>query len=153
MKKVLIILIIFLITGCGNKKETKEEKKISSKGELVCVYKENRLNDNATYSSYYSFNFDNNGILKGATNVEMVSFDGSLDSVKKRYEKELLENVEEYKNIKGIKVSKKLEKDRYYFTVEMDNTKMSDEVKKEYYLDQDRITLYKMFTIDKYTCE
>lgn len=153
MKKILLILIIILLTGCNNKKEEKEEKIISSKGELVCVYKEDRANENATYTSYYSFNFDNNGILKGATNLEMIEFDGTLDSVKKKYKDELLENIKDYKDIKGIKVSKTFEKNKYYFTVDMDNTIMSDEIKKDYLLDQDRISLYKIFTNNKYTCE
>ena len=152
MKRFILIFLIVLLVGC-TKKEIKKEERILSKGELVCVYKESRVNENLIYSSYYSFKFNDNGILEGATNVELVEFDGSLDSVKDRYKKELLENIKEYNNIDGISVSKSIEKDKYYFTVDMDNSKMNNKTKEKFLLDKDRITLYNIFTNNKYTCE
>ena len=82
MKKYLVLLFIILLVGC-NKKEVVEDKEvISFKGRLVCGYKENRVNENVIYSSYYTFNFNDNGILEGANDVEMVEFNGTLDSIK-----------------------------------------------------------------------
>ena len=52
MKKYILLLVIFLLAGCTNK-EKSNDTKILSKGELICVYKENRINENLTYSSYY----------------------------------------------------------------------------------------------------
>ena len=83
----------------------------------------------------------------------MVEFDGSLDSVKDRYKNELLNVIKEYNNIDGISVAKTIEKDKYYFTIDMDNTKMDDDTKERFLLDKDRITLYKLYTKEKYTCE
>lgn len=155
MKKIILILLIILITtSCKKSEDTREkQKKILSYGELVCVYKEQNTSDNTMYTSLYIFNFDNNGILNGATNRETIEFNDSSKEVKNDYKDNLEEAIKDYEDIKGIDVKKYIEENKYYFEVIMDNNKMSDEIKKDYLLDLDRINLYNKFTNNKYTCE
>ena len=153
MKKYLVLLFIILLVGCNKKEVVEDTEVISFKGRLVCGYKENRVNENVIYSSYYIFNFNDNGILEGASNKESVELNGALDSIKDKYKKALDESIKDYDDIKGIKVTKSIEDNIYSFTVDMDNTKMDDDIKKDYLLDYDRISLYKLFTNNKYTCE
>ena len=155
MKKItLLLLMLLLISGCG-KNKIKEEKneKILSTGDLVCGYKEERINENVIYSSVHIFNYNDNGILNGASNIESVEFNGTLDSVKDNYKKALEDNIKSYKDIEGVTVEKNIEKNKYSFEVKLDNKKMSEEKKEEYLLNLDRITLFKIFTGDGYSCE
>lgn len=154
MKNVLMILfILFIITGCGNKNLKEEEKNILSYGELICVYKAQNTSEKTIYTSSYVFNFDDTGILNGATNKETIEFYDSTKEIKDQYKNELDEVIKEYKDIEGIELKKSIENNKYSFEIIMDNNKMSDEIKEQYLLDLDRISLYKLFTKDKYTCE
>lgn len=154
MKKLfLFIFLILIFTGCNKKEKEVEPKKVLSYGELVCVYKVQNTTDNTIYTSSYVFNFDDNGILNGATNKETIEFYNSLDSVKNEYKKNLEEILKEYDDIDGVNAKKYIEENKYYFEVIMDNSKMNDDIKKNYLLDQDRISLYNYYTNNKYTCE
>ncbi len=154
MKKyILLFILVLIISGCKNKDEIKQDKKISSKGELMCVLNIDYKNQNAIYTSYYLFKFNDNGILNGASNVETVEFENASDYIKNKYKEQLLDIVEEYNDIKGIKVKKNLDKNKYSFEVSMDNSNMDDEVKEKFLLDMDRISLYKYYTEQNYTCE
>ena len=155
MKKYLVcLLIILLITGCKrDDKEDISDEKISSSGELVCAYKLQNTTDNTMYTSYYIFNFDNNGILNGAKNTEIIEFYNSSNEVKQSYKDSLEEAILDYNDIKGITVTKSIEDDKYSFEVDMNNSEMEESIKSDYLLDLDRISLYKLFTSDRYICE
>ena len=152
-KKLFSLLVIISIIGCGKKEEKIETKKVLSYGELICVYKEQNNSDNTIYTSLYIFNFDNNGILNGASNKETIEFLKSNKDIKDKYKKSLDEIIKEYNDINGIEVKKELEDNKYSFEVIMDNNKMNDETKNDFLLDQDRISLYNYYTNNKYTCE
>lgn len=154
MKKYLFLFFsILLITGCRHKEETIAKEKISSHGELICVYKENRVNENTLYTSYYHFSFNEQGILQGASNQEMIEFSSNtLDTLKEKYKQALEESIKTYDDIKGVSVTKKIEDDKYSFTVKMDNNEMDESTKTDYSLDMDRINTYKEFTSRGYTC-
>ncbi len=152
-KKLFSLLVIISIIGCGKKEEKIETKKVLSYGELICVYKEQNNSDNTMYTSLYVFNFDNNGILNGASNKETIEFYDSNKDIKEVYKKNLDEVIKEYKEISGIEVKKELDNNKYSFEIIMDNNKMYDETKKDFLLDQDRISLYNYYTNNKYTCE
>ncbi len=155
MKKYLsLFFIVLLVSGCQSHKEETVSEKISSHGELICVYKENRVNENTLYTSYYLFSFNDQGILKGATNQEIIEFSSNTqDSLKKKYEQALEESIKTYDDIKGVSVTKKIEDDKYSFTVKMDNNEMDENIKADYSVDMDRINTYKKFTSMGYTCE
>ena len=155
MKKCLLLIMIFIILiGCKKKEKVdKEDTNVLSYGELTCAYKEQNISDNTIYTSLYIFNFDNNGILNGATNKETIEFSNSSKELKKTYKENLEEIMKEYEDIDGLEVKKYIEENKYSFEVIMDNNKMEDEIKKDYLLDQDRINLYQIFTEKKYTCE
>ena len=152
-KKLFSLLVIISIIGCGKKEEKVETKKVLSYGELICVYKEQNNLDNTMYTSLYIFNFDNNGILDGASNKETIEFLKSNKNIKEKYKKNLDEIIKEYKDINGIDVKKELEDNKYSFKVIMDKNKMNDEAKNEFLLNQDRISLYNYYTNSNYTCE
>ena len=152
-KKLFSLLVIISIIGSGKKEEKIETKKVLSYGELICVYKEQNNSDNTMYTSLYVFNFDNNGILNGASNKETIEFYDSNKDIKEVYKKNLDEVIKEYKEISGIEVKKELDNNKYSFEIIMDNNKMYDETKKDFLLDQDRISLYNYYTNNKYTCE
>ena len=152
-KKLFSLLVIISIIGCGKKEEKIETKKVLSYGELICVYKEQNNSDNTMYTSLYVYNFDNNGILNGASNKETIEFYDSNKDIKEVYKKNLDEVIKEYKEISGIEVKKELDNNKYSFEIIMDNNKMYDETKKDFLLDQDRISLYNYYTNNKYTCE
>ncbi len=155
MKKIIYILLcVFILSGC--KKETKvekEEKNVSSKGDLVCAYKLKNTTENTLYTSYYEYNFNDNGILKGAKNVESIEFDNSSDKVKDSYKDEIKEIIKEYEDIDGIEVTTKYEDNKYLFTVIMDNSKMNKETIEKFLLDEDRVGLYTQYTDAGYTCD
>ena len=154
MKKVLcMLIIIILVTACNKKEEVLEEKNVSSKGDLVCAYKLKKSYENTLYTSYYEYNFNSNGILKSAKNVESVEFDNSSDEVKDNYKEEIKEIIKEYDDIDGIEVSTKYEDNKYYFTVNMDKNEMSEDTIKKFMLDEDRVSLYNQYTSAGYTCE
>ena len=152
-KKLFSLLVIISIIGCGKKEEKIETKKVLSYGELICVYKEQNNSDNTMYTSLYVYNYDNNGILNGASNKETIEFYDSNKDIKEVYKKNLDEVIKEYKEISGIEVKKELDNNKYSFEIIMDNNKMYDETKKDFLLDQDRISLYNYYTNNKYTCE
>lgn len=154
MKQFLFLFImIFLISGCRQQEKTTLDDKISSHGELICVYKENRVNENTLYTSYYLFSFSDQGVLKGATNQEVIEFSKTnVDDLKERYKVALEESIKTYDNVKGVSVTKKLDDDKYSFTVKMDNNLMDESTKEDYLLNMDRINTYKEFTKRGYTC-
>ena len=154
MKKYLIIcLLIICLCGCGKKEEKKEEKKVLSNGELVCGYKENRVNENVMYTSIHVFNYNNNGILESVRNIEGVEFAGTLESKKKEYKKALEEDVKSYDGIKGVSVTKKIEDNKYVFEVNINPKEVEDDKKEDFLLNFDRKSIYKIFTSEGYTCE
>ena len=155
MKKIVYILLcVLIISGCKKKdNEEKEEKNVSSKGDLVCAYKLKNTTENTLYTSYYEYNFNNNGILKGAKNVESIEFDNSSDEVKNNYKDEIKEIMKEYEDIEGIEFSVNYEDDKYSFTVIMDNSKMNKETIEKFLLDEDRVGLYTQYTDAGYTCD
>ena len=154
MKKVLcLLLMIILISGCNKKEEEKEEETVSSKGDLVCAYKLKTTSENTMYTSYYEYNFNNNGILKSAKNVESVEFDNTDEEVMKTYKDEIVEIIKEYEDIDGIEVSTNYEDNKYSFTVNMDKSDMSEETIKKFMLDEDRVGLYNQYTSAGYTCQ
>ena len=154
MKKyILLIVILLIIVGCEKKSENEEETIISSKGDLVCVYKVRYSNEDTLYTSYYEYNFNNNGILNHAKNVESIEFETSDEEIRDTY-KESIENIiKEYDDIKGIEVKTSYEKNKYSFIVNMNKEEMSDESIEDYLLDNDRLTLYNQYTDAGYTCE
>lgn len=154
MKKYLfIIILILLVSGCKKNKEEKPVQKISSKGQLMCISKIDYTNQNVIYTSYYLFNFNDNGILKGASNVESVQFSNTPDHIKDKYKDELNNVIKEYKDIDGVEVKKDISDEKYSFEVSLDNTKMDEETKENFLLNLDRISLYKLYTSEGYTCE
>lgn len=155
MKKYLsLFFILLLLSGCQQKKEETVSEKISSHGELICVYKENRVNENTMYTSYYLFSFNDQGILNGATDQEIIEFTSdTTDELKKIYKDVLEESIKVYDDVKGVSVTKKFEDDKYSFVVKMDNKEMDEEIKSDYSVDMDRINTYKTFTTRGYTCE
>ena len=153
-KNIIFIILCIMLIGCKKKESTNNiGKKVLSYGELLCVYKEQNVSDNTMYTSSYIFNFDKNGILNGATNKETIEFNNSSRDVKEAYKNNLEEIIKEYKDIKGLEVKKNIEDNKYSFEVIMDNNEMYDEIKKDYLLDQDRISLYNIFNNRNYTCE
>lgn len=155
MKKYLSLLfILLLVSACQQKEEEKVNEKISSHGELICVYKENRVNENTLYTSYYLFSFNDQGILKDATDQEIIEFTSdTTDELKSKYKKALEESIKIYDDVKGVSVIKKFEDDKYSFIVKMDNNEMDEEIKNDYSLNMDRINTYKTFVARGYTCE
>lgn len=155
MKKYLSLLfILLLVSACQQKEEEKVNEKISSHGELICVYKENRVNENTLYTSYYLFSFNDQGMLKGATDQEIIEFTSdTTDELKSKYKKALEESIKIYDDVKGVSVIKKFEDDKYSFIVKMDNNEMDEEIKNDYSLNMDRINTYKTFVARGYTCE
>ena len=154
MKKCLLILfMVLLVCSCKKNEDKKEEVKILSTGELVCGYKEQRVNENVIYTSVHVFNYNKNGILVDVKNIESVEFDGTLESVREKYKKALEEDVNNYKDIKGISVEKNLEKSKYSFEVNINKDEISEELKDKFLLTYDRKTVYKIFTADGYSCE
>lgn len=154
MKKIFVLFILIIVLcGCNKKEEVLEEPVISSKGELVCAYKKKNKNENTVYTSYYVYNFNNNGILKDVVDHEEIEFVDSSDEVKEKYEEEIKNIIEEYKDIEGITVKENYDKDKYYFEVNIDVTKIDANIKEDYLLNEDRISLYKFYTNNMYTCE
>lgn len=154
MKKILTILLcILIISGCKKKDVKKEEKNISSKGDLVCVYKVRYTNENSMYTSYYEYNFNSNGILSSAKNVESIEFEKDDEEIKEKYEKEIKEIIEEYKDIDGIEVSTSYEDNKYSFTINMDKDKIDKSLLNKYLLNEDRVNLYNIYNDAGYTCE
>lgn len=154
MKKYVWIFIVLLICGCSNSKEEQDkEENISSTGELICIYKENRVNENTMYTSYYLFNFSEQGILKSVVNNEEIVFEDTDEEVKENYKLALNQTIKEYDDISGIKLSKKIEDDSVSFNLDMEISKMDEETINEYGFNLDRINLYKTFTNNNYTCE
>ena len=154
MKKILIIFILLILSGCNNTKTGNEPvNKIKSTGKLSCIYKSKNTNEKTIYTSYYEYNFDNNGILRGLTNHEEISFDKAKEDIKKKYKESIEEVIKEYKDIDGIMVETMYEEDKYYFEVKVDKDKISENLYKDYYLDEDRITLYNLFVSKDYTCQ
>ena len=154
MKKILIILMLLILSGCNNTKTGNEPvNNIKSSGKLTCIYKSQNYNEKTTYTSYYIYNFDKNGILRGLTNHEEISFDKSKEDIKKKYKESIEEVIKEYKGIDGIMVETMYEDNKYYFEVKVDKSKLSEDLYKDYYLDEDRITLYNLFESKQYTCE
>ena len=154
MKRILFIFIIIILSGCSSTTTGSEPvTKVSSTGKLSCIYKQQNLNNNTVYISYYTYNFDSNGILKGLVDHEEIDFDNTKDDIKKKYKEKIEELIKEYKDIDGIKVNTKYEDNKYYFEVEIDKDKISEDLYKDFYLDEDRITLYELYTSKEYTCE
>lgn len=155
MKKIIyILLVVILVSGCNSKKkESKEEKTISSKGDLVCAYKLKNTSENTLYTSYYEYNFNDNGILNTAKNVEIIEFEDSSDEVKDKYKEEIKEIIKEYDDIDGIEVSTNYEDNKYSFTINMDKSNMDKDTIEKFMLDEDRLNLYNQYTDAGYTCE
>ena len=154
MKKYLIILLfILIISGCKGKEVKKEDKNISSKGDLVCVYKIRYANENTLYTSYYEYNFNSNGILNGAKNVESIEFEKDDAELKEKYKKDIEEILGEYKDIDGIEVTTNYEDDKYSFTVNMNKDEIDKSLLEKYLLDEDRVNLYSIYNDAGYTCE
>ena len=154
MKKILTILLcILIISGCKKKDVKKEEKNISSKEDLVCVYKVRYTNENSMYTSYYEYNFNSNGILSSAKNEENIEFEKDDEEIKEKYEKEIKEIIEEYKDIDGIEVSTSYEDNKYSFTINMDKDKIDKSLLNKYLLNEDRVNLYNIYNDAGYTCE
>lgn len=104
MKKILLILVVFLVTGCGNK--------------LVCTYKEDY--DDIKIKNKIEFNFKDNTYKQKDTMI----FD-STDSAEE-YFNDIQEYVEEYNlRLDGKTIISELED-----TIKLDATK--DEIKKQY---------------------
>lgn len=153
MKKFLIIIaMILIITGCG-KKEEQEVEIIPSKGELLCVYKESRVNENTMYTSEYTYNFNENGILTTVRNREKIEFQKDDKDIKEKYSKAITEANDEYKDIKGIKADTSKEDNEYILTIEIDKTKLDKDKYEDYLVGYDRVNTYKIFTDMGYTCE
>ena len=154
MKKYLCILVVVLaITGCSKDQPVNNKNRISSTGELLCGYKENRVDENLYYSSLYQYKFDKNGILTEIIDNEIIEFEKNDKEIKKDYEKELNEAMKDYKDKKGVEATKKLEDKKYTMTITIDVDKLSEEDKEDYIVAEDRITAYKIFTAAGYTCE
>ena len=155
MKRILCLMVIVcIITGCSKKEQAVDNKtRISSTGELICGYKENRVEENIYYSSLYQYKFDNNGALSEIVDTEIIEFLKEDKEIKKDYEKELNEAMKDYKDKKGVKATKKLEDKKYTMTITIDVDKISEEDKEDYIVAEDRISAYKIFTAAGYTCE
>lgn len=154
MRKILISLFVILVMcGCKNEEEYTKEPIISSKGELKCAYRKQNTNENTIYTSYYIYEFNNYGILKSVFNHEEVEFNNSKEEVKEQYKESIKDIIKEYKDIKGVSVTDKYEKDKYYFEVNIDKEKADEETKEKFLLNEDRISLYKIYNSNQYNCE
>ena len=154
MKRIIALLFILcLISGCSKEKTDDNKERISSTGELLCGYKENRVDENIYYSSLYQYKFDEHGILSEIVDKEIIEFEKDDKQIKKDYEKELNEAMKDYKDKKGVKASKKLEDKKYTITITIDVKELNEEDKEDYVIAEDRITAYKVFTAAGYTCE
>lgn len=153
MKKIFLILVLLcFISGC--KKEEKDaEEKVLSTGELVCAYKENRLNDNTLYTSLYQYNFNDNGILEELIDAERIEFIGTKEETKEKYLKELDDTIKKYDDIEGVKATKEVEDDKFTILIVVDPKKIKDNLKEDYMVNYDRVNTYKLFTDMGYTCE
>ncbi len=153
MKKICFVIIILLvITGC-NKKEKEEVEIIPAKGELLCVYKESRIYENTMYTSEYTYNYDNNGILTSVRNREKIEFQKEDKEIKEKYSKALKEAKDDYKDIKGVTTSIDKEDNKYILTINIDKDKLPKEKYEDYLVNYDRVNTYKIFTSMGYTCE
>ncbi len=153
-KNFFILIFLIIVTGC--KKSTKENviQKISSTGELLCVYKEQRTNEDTLYTSYYLYEFNENGILKNVINNESIEFFNSEDDeLKKKYKEDLEDIIKDYDDLEGISIKKNLDKDIYSFEVSIDVAKTDDNSKELFLLNIDRINLFKYYKSKGYTCE
>lgn len=153
MKRFLfLITILLIITGC-NKKEEKKIEIIPATGELLCVYKESRINENTMYTSEYTYSYDKNGILIDVRNREKIEFQKEDKELKKTYSKALDEAKDDYKNIKGITTSVEKEDNKYVLTINIDKEQLSKDKYEDYLVNYDRVNTYKIFTNMGYTCE
>lgn len=155
MKKLLMLFIcIIILCGCEkNEEEIQEETVISSKGELTCAYRKQNKDEDTIYTSYYIYDFNNNGILKNVINHEEIEFVDSSDEVKEKYKNSIEDIRNEYEDVDGINFEENYEENKYYFEVKIDVTKIIPNIKDDYLLNEDRISLYKFYTNNMYTCE
>ena len=60
MKKVIYGLLVMLCFTACSKGESNpiDHEKVLATGELVCAYKEQRVNIDTMYTSYYQFNYN-----------------------------------------------------------------------------------------------
>lgn len=154
MKKFLILIIVLLIiTGCTtNKSDEKETEIITATGELLCGYKESRINENTMYTSQYTYNFNSNGILISVENKEIIEFQKDDKDIKKKYTEALDEAKEEYKDIKGITTSIDKDDNKYVLTINIDKNELDKDNYEKYLVNYDRVNTYKIFTSMGYTC-
>jgi hypothetical protein len=155
MKKIFYLLfILILITGCSKKEEeTTDTKRIKSTGDLICGYKENRVDEKLYYSSLYQYKFDKNGYLTTIIDMEVIEFEEDDKKIKEDYKKELETALNDYKDKDGVKAEKSLDDKKYTMTITIDVDKLKEEDKENYVLASDRITAYKIFETAGYTCE
>lgn len=154
MKKIIILLIMLIMSGCSKKEEMPEDTvKIMATGQLVCAYKEKRTNDNTLYTSLYQFNFNDNGILLSAVNQETIELKDATKEVKDNYTKLIDKTMEEYKDIDSVEAIKEINDDIYKMIINIDVPKMDKEMREKYLVNYDRINTYKIFTNMGYTCE
>lgn len=153
MKKLICLLLLVVLTGCGSKKEETEPLKISSTGELLCAYKEKRTNEETMYTSLYQYNYNRNGILEDVINTETIEYSNAKDSTKDTYKKLVDETIKEYKDIAGISVEQEKKEDKVVIKIKLDIKNMKDKDKEKYLVNEDRINTYKIYTSMNYTCE
>ena len=154
MKKYLtIIVVLLLLTGCSKEEPVGSTKRISSTGDLICGYKENRVDEKTYYSSLYQYKFGKNGILTEIIDKEIIEFEEDNKTVKDDYKKEMDTAMEDYKNKKGISAETKLEDKKYTMTITIKVDELDEKDKDDYLVAEDRITAYKIFNAAGYTCE
>lgn len=153
MKKFLVLIIIIsIITGCNSKEKEEEVNIIPATGELLCGYKESRVDENTMYTSQYTYNFNSNGILNSVENKEIIEFQKNDKEIKKKYDKAIDEAKEEYKDIKGITTNIEKENNKYVLTITIDKDSLDKESYEKYLVNYDRVNTYKIFTSMGYTC-
>ena len=152
-RQIFILLALIILTGCKKDNLETEIKKISSTGKLLCVYKEQRTNEDTMYTSYYLYNFNSNGILEEVINNESIEFNTDSSDLKKSYKEELEEVLKEYEDIDGLTVKKNIGDNKYTFEVNIDVKNTDDITKEEFLLNIDRINLYKFYNTKGYICE
>ncbi len=154
MKKLIVLVIFcFIVIGCSNKDKDTEEKLVLATGELDCVYKEQRTNINTLYTSYYKFNYNNNGILIDIVDKEILTFDNATDETKQSYLELMKEAAKSYDDVSGIKANTEFSDEEYTMTISLNVSDMDEENKNDYFANYDRIQVHDIFTDMGYTCE
>lgn len=153
MKKILLIFVLLvIITGCKEKEEEKREV-IKSTGDLECVYKESRVDEDSMYTSRYLYKYNKNGILEEVINDEIVEFNENDKELKKTYSDLMKKANDEYKGINGVSTSTNISDNKYVLTITINPNKLDEDKKEDYLVNYDRINTYKIFKNLNYTCE